>query len=147
MPLFRGSSRFESLISSHHSRRVTCECDEEDIDDDDDDDDEYDDDKDPRTRCVPLCSHRCSLSHTLSRARSLSLMVTGFSGLVRHALPLQVSLSVTHTLSRARAHAGRHTPDGAHRKVCTTQQPPVFFLSAHAGKSSVRISFGNTYNL
>ena len=34
MPLFRGSSRFESLISSHHPRyKVTCECDEEDIND------------------------------------------------------------------------------------------------------------------
>jgi len=31
-------SRFESLISSHHSRyKVTCECSEEDINDDDDD--------------------------------------------------------------------------------------------------------------
>ena len=38
VPLFRGSSRFESLILSHHSRRVTCECDEEDIDDDHHDD-------------------------------------------------------------------------------------------------------------
>ena len=29
LPLFRGSSRFESLILSHHSRRkVACECDE-----------------------------------------------------------------------------------------------------------------------
>ena len=28
-PLFRGSSRFESLILSHHSRyEVTCECNE-----------------------------------------------------------------------------------------------------------------------
>ena len=33
----RGSSRFESLILSHHSRyKVTCECNEEDISDDDD---------------------------------------------------------------------------------------------------------------
>ena len=32
------SSRFESLILSHHSRyKVTCECNEEDINDDDDD--------------------------------------------------------------------------------------------------------------
>ena len=39
MPLFRGNSRFESLLLSHHSRyNVTCECNEEDIDDDDDDD-------------------------------------------------------------------------------------------------------------
>ena len=31
-----GSSRFESLISSHHSRyKGTCECKEEDINDDD----------------------------------------------------------------------------------------------------------------
>ena len=29
VPLFRGSSRFESLILSHHSR-FTCECDKED---------------------------------------------------------------------------------------------------------------------
>ena len=30
-------SRFESLISSHHSRfNVTCECNKEEIDDDDD---------------------------------------------------------------------------------------------------------------
>ena len=37
VPLFRGSSRFESLILSHHSRhKVTCECNEEDINDDDD---------------------------------------------------------------------------------------------------------------
>ena len=34
----RTPSRLESLISSHHSRRVTCECSEEDINDDDDDD-------------------------------------------------------------------------------------------------------------
>ena len=33
------SSRIESLILSHHSRRVTGECNEEDINDDDDDDD------------------------------------------------------------------------------------------------------------
>ena len=38
MPLFRGSSRFESLILSHHSRKITCACDEEDINDDKDDD-------------------------------------------------------------------------------------------------------------
>ena len=31
VPLFRGSSRFESMILSHNSRRVTCECNEEDI--------------------------------------------------------------------------------------------------------------------
>ena len=37
VPLFRGSSRFESLILSHHSR-FTCECNKEDINDDDDDD-------------------------------------------------------------------------------------------------------------
>ena len=37
VPLFRGSSRFESLILSHHSR-FTGECNKEDIDDDDDDD-------------------------------------------------------------------------------------------------------------
>ena len=37
VPLFRGSSRFESLILSHHSR-FTCECNREEIDDDDDDD-------------------------------------------------------------------------------------------------------------
>ena len=31
VPLFRGSSRFESLIVSHHSRyKVTCECNKED---------------------------------------------------------------------------------------------------------------------
>ena len=31
VPLFRGSSRFESLILSHHSRyKVTCECNEKD---------------------------------------------------------------------------------------------------------------------
>ena len=35
MSLFRGSSRFESLILSHHSR-FTCECNKEEIDDDDD---------------------------------------------------------------------------------------------------------------
>ena len=34
VPLFRGSSRFESLILSHHSR-FTCECNKEEIDDDD----------------------------------------------------------------------------------------------------------------
>ena len=34
VPLFRGSSRFESLILSHLSR-FTCECNEEDINDDD----------------------------------------------------------------------------------------------------------------
>ena len=39
MPLFRGSSRFESLILSHHSK-FTCECDKQDIHDDDDDDDD-----------------------------------------------------------------------------------------------------------
>ena len=38
MPLFRGSSRFESLIVSHHAR-FTCECNNEEIIDDDDDDD------------------------------------------------------------------------------------------------------------
>ena len=39
VPLFIGSSRFESLMLSHHSRyKVTCECSEEDINDDDDDD-------------------------------------------------------------------------------------------------------------
>jgi len=39
VPLFRGSSRAESLILSHHSRlNVTCECDKEEMDDDDDDD-------------------------------------------------------------------------------------------------------------
>ena len=39
VPLFRGSSRFEGLILSHHSRyKVTCECNEEGINDDDDDD-------------------------------------------------------------------------------------------------------------
>jgi len=30
VPLFRGSSRFESLILSQHSRKVACECNEED---------------------------------------------------------------------------------------------------------------------
>ena len=36
MPLFRGSSRFESLILSHHSRfNVTRECNKEEINDDD----------------------------------------------------------------------------------------------------------------
>ena len=35
MPLFRGSSRFESLILSHHSR-FTSECNKEEINDDDD---------------------------------------------------------------------------------------------------------------
>jgi len=35
VPLFRGSSRFESLILSHHSRfNVTCECNTETINDD-----------------------------------------------------------------------------------------------------------------
>ena len=34
VPLFRGSSRFESLILSHHSR-FTCECNKEEINDDD----------------------------------------------------------------------------------------------------------------
>jgi len=34
--LFRGSSRFESLILSHHPR-CTCECNKEEINDDDDD--------------------------------------------------------------------------------------------------------------
>ena len=37
VPLFRGSSRFASLIFSHHSR-FTCECNREKIYDDDDDD-------------------------------------------------------------------------------------------------------------
>ena len=32
-----GSSRFESLISSHNSR-FTCECNKEELNDDDDDD-------------------------------------------------------------------------------------------------------------
>ena len=36
MPLVRGSSGFESLILSHHSR-FTCECNQEEIDEDDDD--------------------------------------------------------------------------------------------------------------
>ena len=36
MPLFHGSSRFESLISFHHSKGA-CECNKEDINDDDDD--------------------------------------------------------------------------------------------------------------
>ena len=37
VPLFRGSSRFESLILSHHSRfNVRSECNEEEITDDDD---------------------------------------------------------------------------------------------------------------
>ena len=37
VPLFRGSSRFESLILSHHSRfNVTCECGKEETNDDDD---------------------------------------------------------------------------------------------------------------
>jgi len=36
VPLFRGSSRFESLILSH----LSCECNKEEIDDDDDDDDD-----------------------------------------------------------------------------------------------------------
>jgi len=37
VPLFRGSSRFESLILSHRSGfSVTCECNEEEINDDDD---------------------------------------------------------------------------------------------------------------
>jgi len=41
VPLFRGSSRFESLILSHHSRfNVTCECNTEESNDDGDDDDE-----------------------------------------------------------------------------------------------------------
>ena len=35
MPLFRGSSRFESLILSHHFR-FTRECNKEEINDDDD---------------------------------------------------------------------------------------------------------------
>jgi len=35
VPLFHGSSRFESLILSHHSS-FTCECNKEDINDDDD---------------------------------------------------------------------------------------------------------------
>jgi len=37
VPLFRGSSRFESFIVSHHSR-FTCECNKGEINDDDDDD-------------------------------------------------------------------------------------------------------------
>ena len=37
VPLFRGSSRFESLILSHYSR-FTCECNKEEINDDDNDD-------------------------------------------------------------------------------------------------------------
>ena len=38
VPLFRGSSRFESWILSHHSRfKVTCEFNNHEIDDDDDD--------------------------------------------------------------------------------------------------------------
>ena len=38
VPLFRGSSRFESLILSHHPRfNVKCECHTEEINDDDDD--------------------------------------------------------------------------------------------------------------
>ena len=38
MPLFRGSSRFETLILSQHSRfNVACECHKEEINDDDDD--------------------------------------------------------------------------------------------------------------
>jgi len=36
VPLFRGSSRFERLILSHHSR-FACECNKAEIDDDDDD--------------------------------------------------------------------------------------------------------------
>jgi len=39
VPLFRGSSIFESLILSHHSK-FTCEFHKEEINDDDDDDDE-----------------------------------------------------------------------------------------------------------
>ena len=35
MPLFRGSSRFESLILSRHSK-FTCQCNQEEINDDDD---------------------------------------------------------------------------------------------------------------
>jgi len=35
VPLFRGSSRFESLVFSHHSR-FTCECNKKEINDDDD---------------------------------------------------------------------------------------------------------------
>ena len=35
MPLFRGGSRFESLILSRDSR-LTCECNKEDVNDDDD---------------------------------------------------------------------------------------------------------------
>jgi len=31
VPLFRGSSRFESLVLSDHSRKVTCECNDEEI--------------------------------------------------------------------------------------------------------------------
>jgi len=34
VPLFRGSSRFESLVLSHHLR-FTCECNKEEINDDD----------------------------------------------------------------------------------------------------------------
>ena len=38
VPLFRGSSRFESLLLSHHSRfKVTCECNKEESNYDDDD--------------------------------------------------------------------------------------------------------------
>jgi len=36
VPLFRGISRCESLILSHHLR-FTCECNQEELDDDDDD--------------------------------------------------------------------------------------------------------------
>jgi len=36
VPLFRGSSRFESWIASHHSKfNVACECNEEESNDDD----------------------------------------------------------------------------------------------------------------
>ena len=36
VPLFRGSSGFESLLLSHHSRlNVTCECSQQEINDDD----------------------------------------------------------------------------------------------------------------
>ena len=37
VPLFRGSSRFDSLIFSHHFRfSITCECNKEGINDDHD---------------------------------------------------------------------------------------------------------------
>ena len=52
VPLFRGSSRFENLIVSQHSR-FTCECNKEDINDDDDDDRDDDDDDDSPARNSP----------------------------------------------------------------------------------------------